>query len=42
VVLPAVLVDLLVEHPGAVAPDGVAGHYERDVAAYESYAGVGL
>jgi glutaconate CoA-transferase subunit A len=40
-VLPAVLVDLLVEHPGAVAPDGVAGLYERDVAAYEEYAGAG-
>jgi glutaconate CoA-transferase subunit A len=39
--LPAVLVDHLVEHPGAVAPDGVAGHYERDVAAYEEYAEVG-
>jgi glutaconate CoA-transferase subunit A len=38
--LPAVLVDHLVEHPGAVAPDGVAGLYARDVAAYEEYAGV--
>jgi glutaconate CoA-transferase subunit A len=35
------LIDLLVEHPGAVAPDGVAGLYERDVAAYEEYAEVG-
>jgi glutaconate CoA-transferase subunit A len=41
VVVPAVLVDLLVEHPGAVVPDGVAGLYDRDVAAYEEYAGVG-
>jgi glutaconate CoA-transferase subunit A len=38
--LPAILVDHLVEHPGAVAPDGVAGLYDRDVAAYEEYAGV--
>jgi glutaconate CoA-transferase subunit A len=41
VVLPAVLIDLLVEHPGAVGPDGVAGLYDRDVAAYEEYAGAG-
>jgi glutaconate CoA-transferase subunit A len=41
VVLPAVLIDLLVEHPGAVAPDGVAGLYDRDVVAYEEYTGVG-
>jgi glutaconate CoA-transferase subunit A len=39
--LPAVLIDHLVELPGAVAPDGLAGLYERDVAAYEDYAGVG-
>jgi glutaconate CoA-transferase, subunit A len=38
VVLPSVLIDLVVEHPGAAAPDGVPGLYERDVAAYESYA----
>lgn len=38
VVLPLVLIDLVVEHPGAAAPDGVPGLYERDVAAYEAYA----
>jgi glutaconate CoA-transferase subunit A len=37
--LPSILVDLVVEHPGAAAPDGVPGLYERDVAAYEAYAG---
>ncbi|GAB3434786.1 CoA-transferase [Actinophytocola sediminis] len=30
------LVDTVVELPGAVAPDGVPGHYPRDVAAYVS------
>jgi glutaconate CoA-transferase subunit A len=39
VVLPSILIDLVVEHPGAAAPDGVPGLYERDVAAYEAYAG---
>lgn len=39
--LPGVLVDVVVERPGAVAPDGVAGLYERDVDAYEEYAGAG-
>jgi glutaconate CoA-transferase subunit A len=39
--LPSVLIDLVVEHPGAAAPDGFPGLYERDVAAYESYAGAG-
>jgi glutaconate CoA-transferase subunit A len=39
VVLPSVLIDLVVEHPGAAAPDGVPGLYERDVAAYEAYSG---
>lgn len=33
------LVDTVVEAPGAAAPDGVPGHYPRDVAAYESYSG---
>ncbi|MFT3866478.1 MAG: CoA-transferase [Solirubrobacterales bacterium] len=37
--LPGVLVDTVVEHPGAAAPDGVPGFYERDVAAYEEYSG---
>jgi glutaconate CoA-transferase subunit A len=39
VALPSILIDLVVEHPGAAAPDGVPGLYERDVAAYETYAG---
>lgn len=33
-----VLTDAVVHHPGAVAPDGVIGRYDRDVAAYERYA----
>ncbi|GHF41357.1 glutaconate CoA-transferase subunit A [Amycolatopsis bartoniae] len=37
--LPGLLVDTVVEVPGAVAPDGVAGRYPRDVAAYQEYAG---
>lgn len=36
--LPGLLVDAVVHHPGAVAPDGAAGRYERDVTAYEEYA----
>jgi glutaconate CoA-transferase subunit A len=39
VALPSILIDLVIEHPGAAAPDGVPGLYERDVAAYETYAG---
>jgi glutaconate CoA-transferase subunit A len=39
--LPGLLVDTVVELPGAVAPDGVPGHYPRDVAAYESDAAAG-
>jgi glutaconate CoA-transferase, subunit A len=39
VVLPSILIDLVVQHPGAAAPDGVPGLYERDVAAYAAYAG---
>lgn len=35
--IPGLLVDAVVRHPGAVAPDGVVGRYDRDVAAYESY-----
>jgi len=34
--LPGLLVDTVVELPGAVAPDGVPGLYPRDVEAYES------
>ena len=36
--LPGLLVDAVVRHAGAVAPDGAAGRYPRDVAAYEEYA----
>ncbi|MEU8639417.1 CoA-transferase [Amycolatopsis sp. NPDC048633] len=39
--LPGLLVDTVVEVPGAAAPDGVPGLYPRDVAAYEAYAGRG-
>ena len=35
--IPGLLVDAVVHHPGAVAPDGVIGRYDRDVEAYESY-----
>lgn len=31
------LVDRVVELPGAVAPDGVLGHYPRDIARHESF-----
>ncbi len=37
--LPGMLVDAIVHAPGAVAPDGVAGRYARDVAAYLAYTG---
>ncbi|TDV57543.1 CoA-transferase [Actinophytocola oryzae] len=33
-----ILVDTVVEVPGAVAPDGVPWLYDRDIAAYEAYA----
>lgn len=36
--VPGVLVDAYVHRPGAVAPDGTVGRYDRDVAAYERYA----
>jgi len=35
--IPGLLVDTLVESPGAVHPDGVAGRYPRDVEAYQRY-----
>ncbi len=35
--LPGIVVDAVVEQPGAVWPDGAIGHYDRDVEAYESY-----
>jgi glutaconate CoA-transferase subunit A len=38
VTIPGVLVDAYVHLPGAVAPDGAVGRYDRDVAAYERYA----
>ncbi|TXK38955.1 CoA transferase subunit A [Nonomuraea sp. C10] len=37
IVIPGVLTTAVVHHPGAVAPDGTIGRYERDVAAYERY-----
>lgn len=36
--IPGLLVDAVVEHPGAVRPDGAVGRYPRDVRAYERYA----
>lgn len=36
--LAGVHVDLVVRHPGAVAPDGTPGRYPRDVASYIEYA----
>lgn len=36
--LPGVLVNAVVHQPGAVAPDGALGRYDRDVATYEEYA----
>jgi glutaconate CoA-transferase, subunit A len=38
VTVPGVLVDAVVHLPGAVAPDGAIGRYDRDVEAYERYA----
>ncbi len=38
ITIPGLLVAGVVEHPGAVAPDGALGRYDRDVAAYEGYA----
>jgi glutaconate CoA-transferase, subunit A len=35
--IPGALVTSIVIHPGAVKPDGAAGRYARDVAAYRSY-----
>lgn len=36
--VPGLLVSTVVHHPGAVAPDGALGRYDRDVEAYERYA----
>jgi glutaconate CoA-transferase subunit A len=36
--VPGVLVSAIVEAPGAVAPDGAVGRYDRDVEAYVEYA----
>lgn len=38
VTVPGILVDAYVHRPRAVALDGAIGRYDRDVAAYESYA----
>ncbi|WIX77308.1 CoA-transferase [Amycolatopsis carbonis] len=38
VTIPGLLVDGFARVPGAVAPDGTVGRYERDVDAYERYA----
>jgi len=35
--IPGVLTTAVIHHAGAVAPDGVIGRYDRDVAAYEDY-----
>jgi len=35
--IPGLLVDAVVEHPGAVRPDGAIGRYDRDVEAYQEY-----
>ena len=35
--IPGVLVDAVVELPGAARPDGAIGRYDRDVAGYERY-----
>lgn len=37
IAVPGLLTTAVVHHPGAVAPDGVIGRYDRDVAAYEDY-----
>jgi glutaconate CoA-transferase subunit A len=36
-VIPGLVVDLIVEQPGAVVPDGAIGRYPRDVEAYLRY-----
>lgn len=35
--IPGLLTTAVIHHAGAVAPDGVIGRYDRDVAAYEDY-----
>ncbi|MFF0772798.1 CoA-transferase [Nonomuraea wenchangensis] len=37
IAVPGLLTSAVVHRPGAVAPDGAIGRYERDVAAYERY-----
>lgn len=37
ITLPGILVSAIVHHPGAVAPDGALGRYDRDVEAYRAY-----
>jgi glutaconate CoA-transferase, subunit A len=36
--IPGVVTAAVVARPGAVRPDGAAGRYERDIAAYQAYA----
>jgi glutaconate CoA-transferase, subunit A len=38
ITIPGLLVSAVVHQPGALAPDGALGRYDRDVAAYERYA----
>ena len=38
ITIPGLLVSAVVHRPGALAPDGALGRYDRDVAAYERYA----
>lgn len=38
ITVPGLLVSAVVASPGAVAPDGAVGRYDRDVAGYERYA----
>lgn len=38
VTIPGVLTCAVVHHPGALAPDGAVGRYDRDVGTYEDYA----
>lgn len=37
ITLPGILTSAVVHHPGAVAPDGALGRYDRDVEAYRAY-----
>lgn len=37
ITIPGMVVSAIVVEPGAVAPDGAVGRYDRDVSAYEAY-----